>query len=191
MDSDAIHEGSVSVDHVDYQREDVGKCSDRVLLSGEVIGEMGNSVEILTQLERDLACVSEKIVNLNVLIMHVGTRENEFEALASEREHARDDSLEKALEFDFLSGVLDSEVRELDGFMAALKSEVVNARELVSSRSYEGETFREIVEKLRDSEQSFKQSQDQISEIRTQSAKLQRALSNFGQEENCEPYVPY
>lgn len=193
MDYDAVDEASVSVDHVNAhdQGADSGRpdFGDRISSNGEVLGELRNSGEILTRLELDLACVSEKIVNLNVLMMHVATRENEFEALASEKEHTLDDSLEKALEFDFLSGVLDSEVRGLDGFMAVLQSEIVNARELVSSCLHEGETLGEMEEKLRDSEQSFKQSQDQISEIRTQSLKLQRTLTCLDREEECKLHI--
>lgn len=182
MDSDAIDEAT-----------DSGKAAfvDRISAAGEAIGEPGNSCEILTLLELDLACASEKVVNLNVLMMNVATRESEFEAFASEKEHSSDDSLEKALEFDFLSGILDSEVRELDGFMAVLQSEVGNAHELVSSCSYEEETLREMEEKLRDSEQSLKQSQDQISEIRTQSLKLQRTLSHLDREEDCKLHMRF
>ncbi|EXB85808.1 hypothetical protein L484_009654 [Morus notabilis] len=192
MDYDAVDEASVSVDHVNAhdQGADSGRpdFGDRISSNREVLGELRNSGEILTRLELDLACVSEKIVNLNVLMMHVATRENEFEAFALEKEHTLDDSLEKALEFDLLSGVLDSEVRGLDGFMAVLQSEIVNARELVSSCLHEGETLGEMEEKLCDSEQSFKQSQDQISEIRMQSLKLQRTLTCLDREEEWNNY---
>ncbi|PON47865.1 WPP domain-interacting tail-anchored protein [Trema orientale] len=188
MDSDPVGEPNVSADHVNTldQEADIGEVdfADRNSANGEVIGELGNAGEILTQLELDLACVSEKIVNINVLMMHVATRENEFEAFSLEKEHTSDDSLEKALEFDFLSGVLDSEVRELDGFMDLLESGVVNARELLSSCSHVGETSEEMEEKLRDSEKSFKQSQDQLSEIRMHSANLQRTLLCSDREEN-------
>ncbi|PON58043.1 WPP domain-interacting tail-anchored protein [Parasponia andersonii] len=188
MDSDTVGEPNVSADYVNTldQEADIGEVdfADRNSANGDVTGELGNAGEILTQLELDLACVSEKIVNINVLMMHVATKENEFEAFSSEKEHTSDDSLEKALEFDFLSGVLDSEVRELDVFMALLQSGVVNARELLYSCSHVGETFREMEEKLRDSEKSFKQSQDQLSEIRMHSANLQRTLLCSDQEEN-------
>lgn len=191
MDSEVVCEPSVSVDHVNTldQGVDIGKVDSADRISAN--GELGNAGEILTQLELDLACVSEKIVNMNVLMMHVATRENDFEAFASEKEHSSDNSLEEALEFDFLSGVLDSEVRELDGFMAVLQSGVVNAHELLSSCSHVGETFREIEEKLRDSEQSFKQSQDQFSEIKMHSANLQRTLSYFNRDENGKLHIPY
>ena len=191
MDSDTVHEPSDHVNSLD-QGEDIGKANfaDGISVNGEVIVELGNAGEILTRLELDLACASEKIVNINVLMMQVATRENDFEAFVSEKELTSDDSLEKALEFDFLSGVLDSEVRELDGFMAFLQSGVVNARELLSSCSHVGETFREIEEKLRDSEQSFKQSQDQFSEIRMHSVNLQRTLSRFDQEGNGKLHIP-
>ncbi|XP_062106405.1 WPP domain-interacting tail-anchored protein 1 isoform X1 [Humulus lupulus] len=184
MDFNDAHVPSVSADHgytLD-QETDMGKVdfADRILVNGE----LKNAGEFLTQLELDLACTSEKIVNTNVLMMHVATRENDFEAFAAEKEHSSDDSLEKALEFDFLSGVLESEVSELDGFMAVLQSGVFNARALLSSCSNAGETFKELEEKLHDCEQSFKQSLDQFSEIQTHSMYLQRALSCFDRQEN-------
>ncbi|KAL5582048.1 hypothetical protein UlMin_014490 [Ulmus minor] len=157
---------------------------ERMSSNGEFIGESGNPVEILTQLELDLACASEKLVNLNVLMMNVATRESDVEAFASDKEHSSDDSLEKALEIDLLSGVLDSEARELDGFMAVLQSEVNSTRELLSSCTHMGENFREMEEMLRDSELSLKQSQDQVSEIRMQSVKFQRSFSCLEGENN-------
>lgn len=143
----------------------------------EVIGELGNAGEFLAKVELDIACSSEKLVNLSVLVMHVATRENDFEAFVSEEEHMLGDSCEKALEFDLLSGILDSEVQEVDKFMSTLQADVISAREIVSLFKDLGETFMEMEGKLCDSEQSLKQSQDQVSEIRMQSAKFQRILS--------------
>lgn len=179
METDAVCEASVyDVDIGDPEAE-----SNKVNLlggissNGEVIGELGNAGEVLTRLELDLACSSEKLVNLSVLTMHVATRESDFEAFASEEEHMLSDSTEKALEFDLLSGILDSEVRELDKFMASLQADVITSCEFVSSFKHLGESFKEMEGKLHDSQQSLKQSQDQVSEIRTQSAKFQRILS--------------
>lgn len=190
METDAVCEASVSCDNVDTG--DAEAESNKVNLlggvsfNGEVIGELGNAGEVLTRVELDLACSSEKLVNLSVLMMHVATRESDFEAFASEEEHMLSDSTEKALEFDLLSGILDSEVKELDKFMAALQADVNISREIVSSFKHLGENFKEMEGKLRDSEQSLKQSQDQISEIWTQSAKFQRILSCSVWGDNCK-----
>lgn len=188
METDAVCEASVyDVDIGDPEAE-----SNKVNLlggissNGEVIGELGNAGEVLTRLELDLACSSEKLVNLSVITMHVATRESDFEAFASEEEHMLSDSTEKALEFDLLSGILDSEVRELDKFMASLQADVITSCEFVSSFKHLGESFKEMEGKLHDSQQSLKQSQDQVSEIRTQSAKFQRILSCSIRGDNCK-----
>lgn len=193
MDSIAVHEASSSVDQVDPRdpgdpEADLNKADfdERFSSNGEVVGELGNVGEILTRLELNVACSSEKLVNLNVLLIHAATRESDFETFASEKDHTSVDSAEKALEFDLLSGILDSEVSELDKFLAVLQMEVIQARDLLSSCTHLGEISREIEEKLHDSEQSLKQSQDQVSEIRTQSTKLWRMLSCVNGEENCK-----
>ncbi|KAE8021868.1 hypothetical protein FH972_007718 [Carpinus fangiana] len=181
METDAVCEASVSSDNVDTGGPEAESNKVNLLggisFNGEVIGELGNAGEVLTRVELDLACSSEKLVNLTVLMMHVATRESDFEAFASEEEHMLSDSTEKALEFDLLSGILDSEVRELDKFMAALQADVNTSREIISSFKHLGKSFKEMEGKLRDSEQSLKQSQYQISEIGMQSAKFQRILS--------------
>lgn len=189
MDSDDVHEASVSVDHGDTgdPEAELNKVNfERLSSNGESIGELGKVSEVITRLELDLACSSEKLVNLNVLMMHVATRESDFEAFASEKDHTSVDSDEKALEFDLLSGILDSEVVELDKFLVVLQMEFGNAHQLLSSCTHLGENFVEIKEKLRDLDQSLKQSQDQVSEIRMQSTKLQRTLLCFNGEENCK-----
>lgn len=190
MDSNLVRQASFSVDHVDMgdPESDLKKSDfdERFSSNGEAVGELGNFGKVLTRLELDLAFTSEKLVNLNVLVMHVATRESDYEAFASEKDHTSLDSAEKALEFDLLSGVLDSEVRELDKFLAVLQMEVFHARGLSSSFTHLEQISRGIEEKLRDSEQSLKQSQDQVSEIKMQSTKLQRMLSYFHGEENCK-----
>ncbi|KAJ0043287.1 hypothetical protein Pint_18894 [Pistacia integerrima] len=151
---------------------------------GEVVSELGSAGEVLSRVELDISCCSEKLVNLEILMMHVANRENDFEVFASDREHILADSPEKALEFDLLSGLLDSEVRELDKFMTTLEVDIINARELISSYRHLGRTSMEMEEKLLDSENSLKQSREQISEIKKQSAKFHRTLSCLDEEGN-------
>lgn len=153
--------------------------------NGDVIEELRSAGEVFSQLELHIACSSEKLVNLNILTMHVATRESEFEAFAKKREHILDDdSVETALAFDLLSGLLDSELRELENFITTLEADFVKAHELISSYTELGKASIEMEEKLLDSEDSLQQSRDQISEIKKQSAKFQRTLSALDREGN-------
>ncbi|XP_068345561.1 WPP domain-interacting tail-anchored protein 1-like [Pyrus communis] len=188
MDYGAGHEASVSVNDVNIDDLEVesNKVSNlgSVSSDGVVIGELRHLGEVLTRVELDLACASEKLVNLNVLMMHVATKESEFEAFASAKEQTSAYYLEKALELTLLSGILDSELSELDKLMAVLQTEITSAQGILSSYTYLGETVAVIEEKLHDSEQSLKQLQDQVYEIRMESLNLQRAFPCFDGEQN-------
>uniref|UniRef100_A0A5B7ACU0 Putative WPP domain-interacting tail-anchored protein 1 n=1 Tax=Davidia involucrata TaxID=16924 RepID=A0A5B7ACU0_DAVIN len=190
MDTDAVHDATVPIEDVTAGEPEAELSNvdlhEGISSSGDIMRELESSGEVLTRVELDLACSSEKLVNLNVLMMHVATRESDFEVFVSEKEHILSDSVEKALEFDLLSGILDSEVRELDNFMPTLQTEIINAREIVSSFEHLGEVVKEMEDKLYDSEESLKQSLDQLSEIRVQSAKFQRMLLSFHGQENWE-----
>lgn len=190
METDPVCEASVSVDHVDTDdpQAKLNKVDlqEGITSDGEVIGELGNADEVLTRVDLDLAGCSEKLVNLSVLVMHVATRESDFEAFAAGEEHMSADSIRKAMEFDLLSGILDSEVRELEKFMVTLEADVFTACEIVSSLKHLVQTSIKMEEKLRGAEQSLKQSQDQVSEIMMQSMKFQRILSCSNQDENCK-----
>ncbi|XWS75610.1 hypothetical protein CRYUN_Cryun01aG0105800 [Craigia yunnanensis] len=128
MDGDVIHEGVSGDDFTSIVIEPEAGSSradilDGISSVGEVNGELGRASEIITRVELDLACSSEKLVNLN-------------------------------------------------------------SRETISSFQHLGETFFTMEEKLRDSEESLKQSQDQVSEIKMQSTDFQRILSCHNGNEN-------
>ncbi|KAK6129114.1 hypothetical protein DH2020_037150 [Rehmannia glutinosa] len=144
--------------------------------AGDTTRELESAAESLTRVELDLACSSEKLVNLDILVMHVASRENDFEAFGSEEEHTLEGPVEKALEFDLLYGILESEVRELESFLSALQSEIDGSRELISSYKQLGYALKEMEEKLQDCEDSLKQSFEQVSDIKAQSANFQRIL---------------
>ncbi|EOY03857.1 PREDICTED: WPP domain-interacting tail-anchored protein 1 isoform X2 [Theobroma cacao] len=187
MDADVIHEEGVSGDDFNSMEPEAGSnradILDGISSGGEVNGELFWASEILTRLELDLACSSEKLVNLSILTMHVATRETDFESFMSEKNFMLVDLVEKALEFDLLSGILDSEARELDKFMESIETDIVGALETISSFKYLGETFFKMEDKLHGYEESLQQSQDQVSEIKMQSADFQRILSClFGNE---------
>ncbi|KAH9739763.1 WPP domain-interacting tail-anchored protein 1 [Citrus sinensis] len=188
MDTDADQETSASVvvNVGDSESESNKVYSlEGISANGDVIEELRSAGEVFSQLELHIACSSEKLVNLNILTMHVATRESEFEAFAKKREHILDDdSVETALAFDLLSGLLDSELRELENFITTLEADFVKAHELISSYTELGKASIEMEEKLLDSEDSLQQSRDQISEIKKQSAKFQRTLSALDREGN-------
>lgn len=191
MDPDADHRASISVDHIDTfdTEKDPNRDAtvERVTSSGRVNGPLGNIGEVLARVELDLACSSEKLVNLSVLMMNIASRETDFEDFVSKKEHTSFDSvLVKVLITDLLSGILDSEVIELDKFMDDVQTDIVNARDLVSSCTHLEEYHSEMEEKLHDSEEYLKQSQGQLSEIRMQSIKLQRMFSDVNGAENCK-----
>lgn len=188
MDTDADQgtSASVVVNVGDSETESNKVYSlEGISANGDVIEELRSAGEVFSQLELHIACSSEKLVNLNILTMHVATRESEFEAFAKKREHILDDdSVETALAFDLLSGLLDSELRELENFITTLEADFVKAHELISSYTELGKASIEMEEKLLDSEDSLQQSRDQILEIKKQSAKFQRTLSALDREGN-------
>ncbi|KGN49805.1 WPP domain-interacting tail-anchored protein 2 [Cucumis sativus] len=142
--------------------------------------EMEYTMKTLTKLELDLAYSSEKLMNLHVLLMCLLAQENDFEAMDLVHDYIPDDSFGKVLVFDFLSGFLDSEVRELDSFMNTLEAETVDARGMVSTCLQSTEVFSVLEGKLLDSEKSLVQSRKQILEVKMQSTKLQRIVLSSG-----------
>ncbi|KNA17601.1 hypothetical protein SOVF_078710 [Spinacia oleracea] len=188
MDTDSVHDITVSsIENdpgggIEAVSVDEGKSGD-VSSEKELVREVGSS---LIRLELDIACCSEKLVNMNLLMMHVAGRESDFEDFASRKEDALVDAGGKALEFDILSGIFDSEVREMNSFIGKIKLEINNTREVISSHKHLGEGFLALEEKLHDAEESIKQSQEQVSELIMQSTKFQKILSSVNQEETSD-----
>ncbi|CAA7407758.1 unnamed protein product [Spirodela intermedia] len=160
-------------DHHDF-------CSIKdMLASGDRISEIGNTVEVLTKIELEVAYCSEKVLNLDILLMNVASQLTDYEALEVEAAFIPPDKVEKAFEFDMLSGILDSELEELDSFMRYLQAEIMDARRRLQPS---GHPEAQVGEKLRDAEESLKQSQEQVTEIRTHSTKFERLLALRGKE---------
>ncbi|XAR51602.1 hypothetical protein NMG60_11006274 [Bertholletia excelsa] len=153
-------------------------------LSGEDMAQVVRTAgEILTRIELNLSSSSEKLLNLDVLMMHVATRESDLEAFLSDIENVSCDSASKAMEFDLLSVILDSEVREFNNFMSTLKTEIIHAHDSISSCKHLGLAFEEMEDKLHRSEESMLQLLDQLSEIMVQTDKFQKIQSSFGKSE--------
>lgn len=164
---------------------------DVIVSSGETMQDLGSFGEVIAKIEVDLACSSEKLANLGVLKLYVETRENEFETFAAEKEQCSNDSAQKAMEFELLSVLLDSEVRELSVLLSTLQIEIGCSRQIIPSCEDAGELYGVIEEKLNDAESSLKQSQEQILELKVQSSNLQRILLTSMENVNCKFLVFY
>ncbi|KAF5188407.1 Wpp domain-interacting tail-anchored protein [Thalictrum thalictroides] len=154
--------------------------------NGARMQEPGNVGEILTRVELDVAYCSEKLLNLDILLMRVSIRVNENESLTIVQHDISEESAEKGLELDLLSVIIDSELRELSDFMISLQTEIVDARQKNSYHEHVGEDCVEIEDKLHDSEETLKRSQTLLEEMKMQFAKLQRSLSTFDGHGNGE-----
>ena len=147
--------------------------------------ELEIAQQALTEIDFRLAYSSEKLVNLHVLYIYLLARENDLEAMDSKNNCILANVFERAMTFDLLSGILDSEVRELDNFMDTLQEEIVDARHKIFSCRHLTEVFHMMEEKLHDSEESMKQFQQQLVELKMQSSQLQKTVVAF-QHENCK-----
>ncbi|KAK4417546.1 WPP domain-interacting tail-anchored protein 1 [Sesamum alatum] len=177
MVSDNIQDTPASIENVsssEVEAESINIDSlEAVSSGGDATRELESAAEVLTRVELDLACSSEKLVNLELLVLHVHSRENDFEAFASGEEDKSEGPVEKALEFDLLYGFLDSEVRELESFLSALQAEIAGSQ---ASFKQLGDSFKEMEEKLQDCEDSLKCSFEQVAGLKVQSANFQRIL---------------
>lgn len=154
--------------------------------SREGMQEVESTTEVLTRVDWDLAYSSEKLVNLHVLLVHLLARDNNLEArMATENSYILAIAIDKALAFDLLSGILDSEVREVENFMENIQSEIVDARHKISSCRHSTDLFTVMEKKLNNSEESLMKFREHVLEVKAQSAKLPMAFSAFILE-NCK-----
>ncbi|WRX16442.1 hypothetical protein QQP08_008929 [Theobroma cacao] len=159
---------------------DIVQLHEEASSSGEGIQEMQNTT--LSRIDLDLAYSNEKLVNLHVLLMLLLGWDNDPEAMASGNSDFSAQFIEKALVFDLLCGILDSELREVETFLDTVQAEIVDARHKISSCRPLGALFNKMEEKLHDSEQSLKKCQELVLEVKMQSTKLQDSISYFRHE---------
>ncbi|GJX63981.1 WPP domain-interacting tail-anchored protein 1-like protein [Tanacetum coccineum] len=141
--------------------------------------ELESVGEVVTRFELDMACVCEKLANLNLLLMHMETLESDFEVFVSDTNPNTSDLEVKALEFDFLFGFLTSEVSVLETLISDFQADKSNMQEFISSSKLLGEPSTEQEDMLQDSEKSLQQSLDQLVEIKTRASMFEKNLSRF------------
>ncbi|KAG7554913.1 hypothetical protein ISN44_As11g011130 [Arabidopsis suecica] len=195
METETEHDRTVSVDDNDSLVPEPSSTKESFFedlsLTGQVMNpELSSAGQVLTKVELDFAFVSEKLVNLSLLTMQLGTRENDFESFVSKKEEEEepssngddDDSAAKALEFDLLSSILNSEVKELESLLGFLHNEIQSARVMISPFQHDGEAFLDLEGKLHDTEQSLGQLMDQVVEMKKQSFNFQRLSSGLDEQ---------
>ncbi|KAD4982986.1 hypothetical protein E3N88_19657 [Mikania micrantha] len=145
------------------------------------IGEIGISMEILTKVDLELAYTSEKLLNLENLMLYVLSWENGLEAMAVD--DVSEEFVEESLKIDLLFSFLDSEVKELDGSMDSIRVDLADAHQRLSLCKHLGELFSVVERKLFDSEDSLKKSQEQVLEMKLKLAKFQMTSLAFNHNE--------
>ncbi|KAF0917553.1 hypothetical protein E2562_020929 [Oryza meyeriana var. granulata] len=158
MDVDSIQDGHYLREHILLSHGD-----DR---NGEA------AAEILTRVDLEITFGSEKLLNLEMLLMEIAHRATEIEPLVLDAELISAESVEKVSEFDLLSCILDSEVKELEKLVDSIQMDIGNAEKMASDE----DPVSEMNHKVQDATVSLKQMQDLISAIRRQSANFEKVI---------------
>ena len=137
--------------------------------SGSVRREQGpeDSMEVNSRMDLDLAFCSEKVLNLDILLMLTTNSLSDSSALSAEKKPVSSDYTGKAFEFDLLLCILECEIQELENFMASLQRKIENYLQKADPTE---------IGKFRSAEKSLMRSQEQVYEIRMQSEKFSGVL---------------
>lgn len=163
VDDRYMHTGNIESNSVHFHEEATS--------SGEGIQEMQNTS--LSYVDLGLVYSNEKLVNLQVLLMLLLGWDNDPDAMASGNSDISAEFIERALVFDLLCGILDSELREVETFLDTVQAEIVDARHKISSCGPLGAPFDRMENKLHDSEEAFNKCEELVLEMKVQSTKLQ------------------
>lgn len=134
-------------------------------------------METLTRLDLDLAYTSEKLMNLDNLLMRVLILGNDIEA-AFEYEKSTD-LTEKTMEYDLLRVILSSGVKELDRFIRTIPALINDGQSMLSGSQESDESYEFIRSKLHDAEETLGLLQERILEMKMQLTKVQMSSSAF------------
>ncbi|KAH6807207.1 hypothetical protein C2S51_028315 [Perilla frutescens var. frutescens] len=135
--------------------------------------ELQNALKVSSEVDTTIAYASEKLANLDNLLLHVLAAEDDIEAINFENDNISAEFIEKAFTFDLLYAILNIELRGLDNVMADLQDLTVDALNKMSSCQHSTELLTGLAGKLHDSENVLKRSQERILGIKIQLAKLQ------------------
>ena len=139
---------------------------------GDGSNEGGNPADVISGVDLEIQFVSEKLLNLQMLLMEVAHRAYDIEALMLDPDSLSTESLKKAFEFDILYGILDSEVSELENLVSSIQIDIRNVEKMLNEEGSEDR----LTGKLHAATESLKQLQEVIAAIRRESANFDKAI---------------
>jgi len=149
----------------DYFQEDM-------LLPGEQQLAGASTWDILARVDLEVAFASEKLLNLEVLVMEIARRAADIEPLMREPQSISAELVHKAFEFDVLYAIVDSETNELEKLVASIQMAIASAE----SKVPEEEPGSSLMDKLHTTTDSLKKMQELISAIRRESATFEKSI---------------
>lgn len=144
-----------------YLQEDRGQQAARPS-AGEVLATVGLKI----------AFGSEKLLNLEMLVMEIARRATGIEPLMRDPQSLSADSVHKAFEFDVLYAIVYSETNELEKLVGSIGMDIANAENEVSGE----EPGSRVMDKLGNATDSFTKMQEFISTIRRESATFEKII---------------
>lgn len=132
----------------------------------------GSIVEIFTKVELDIAFASEKLLNLEMLVMEIARQATDFEPATFEDESISSETAKNSFELDILYGILDAEVKELQSLVSSLQADVRS----IEHKVYEEESGGKVKARMDAAKLSLKQMQELIADIRNESAKFDKTI---------------
>lgn len=154
-------------------QEDVNYDGEALCSMSEEEQKIEEMLKMLTKLEIDSAYTCEKLLNLHVLLMHLLAWDNDLEGMGGTLDSS-EASFEKALTFDLLCGVLESELKQVDEVLDELEAQIVDTSYQLST--CKNANYIVMEGKLGETAESLKQSRGQVSDITLQLAQLRRTL---------------
>ncbi|KAK3140420.1 hypothetical protein QOZ80_5AG0400710 [Eleusine coracana subsp. coracana] len=139
---------------------------------GDGVHSGGNNINILSRVEIELAFASEKLLNLEMLVMEIARQATDIEPISFDDDSVSSEVAESAFELDILYGIRDSEVNELDNLIGSLQTDIKNFEDKV----YDGDSGYKINARLDSAKLSLKQMQELIADIRNESAKFEKPI---------------
>ncbi|KAM0825788.1 hypothetical protein ACQ4PT_069325 [Festuca glaucescens] len=130
------------------------------------------TADIISRVELEISFGSEKLLNLQILLMEVAHRAYDIEALMLDPDSLSSESLKKAFEFDALYGILDSEVSELEKLVGSIQIDIGSVEKEVNDEESEGR----LTGRLRAATESLKEMQEVIASVRRESANFDKAI---------------
>jgi hypothetical protein len=146
---------------------------------GDRANSGGNSTEALSRVEIELAFASEKLINLEMLVMEIARRATDLEPILFDDDSISSETAEGAFELDILYGIHDAEVNELDNLIGSLQTDIKN----IENKVYEGESGGKAKDRLDAAKIPLKQMQELIADIRNESAKFEKPIGFFQDKE--------